>query len=103
MFKKITAAVLLAFLLTGASCQTKKTPDPPVVEIDPSLKVACPELPTLDMEQIVSMGTLYLEYSKLQGQYIECAIRMDCLIEATSSGKTKVTCPKLEQLKDGQE
>ena len=96
MIKRILIACMLVLVLGGAKCTR---PDPPnnTVIIDPSLKVRCPELPSVDAANL-SMGTLYLEYSKLQGQYIECAIRNDCLIEATGD-TTKVTCPALDTLK----
>ena len=97
-FKTIVLACLIVLLCAGAKCTKDNLPPDTKVVIDPSLKVRCPELPQVD-PQSLSMGQLYLEYSKLQGQYIECAIRNDCLIEATGD-TTKVTCPALDTLKE---
>lgn len=94
----IILACAIVLLCGGAKCTKDNLPPDTKVIIDPSLKVRCPELPTVDAKNL-SMGQLYLEYSKLQGQYIECAIRNDCLIEATGD-TTKVTCPALDTLKE---
>lgn len=96
MIKQILIACFLVLTLAGAKC--KKDTPPQHITIDPSLLVRCPELPKVDPLKL-SMGDLYLEYSKLQGQYIECAIRNDCLIEATGDS-TKITCPALDTLKE---
>jgi hypothetical protein len=97
MIKRILIGMFLVLTLAGAKC-TKEI-DPNKVEIDPSLLVRCPELPVVD-PQAMPMGTLMLEYSKLQGQYIECAVRNDCLIEAaTADGTVRITCPALDKLK----
>lgn len=90
---KVLAVIFVVVFLTGASCSNTK-PDTPV-EIDPSLKQRCPDLPVIALEEM-TMGQLYVEYGKLQSQYIECAIRNDCLIEAveTVAGKkAKISCP----------
>ena len=97
MIKQILIACFLVLTLAGAKC-TKDTPPNTRVTFDPSLLVRCPELPKVDPQKL-SMGDLYLEYSKLQGQYIECAIRNDCLIEATGDS-TKISCPALDTLKE---
>jgi hypothetical protein len=100
MYQKVLIAFLLVLFLGGAKC----SPDDPAssrIELDPSLLVRCPELPYVDLDR-VSLGDLTLEYSKLQGQYIECAIRNDCLIEAVGD-KTVVTCPVLDTLKKARE
>lgn len=94
---RILGALALVLVLGGATCQVKEDTDP-LVQIDPSLRQRCPELPLVDATTI-PMGELYLRYSQLQGQYIECAIRHDCLIEATGDGD-KLVCPKLEELKN---
>lgn len=96
MIKQVLFACLLVLTLAGAKC-TKDVP-PQDIKIDPSLLVRCPDLPKVDPQRL-SMGDLYLEYSKLQGQYIECAVRNDCLIEATGDS-TKITCPALDTLKE---
>lgn len=80
----------MVVVLSGATCS--KNVKPVQVEIDPSLLQRCPNLPVVPQEQL-TMGGLYTEYSKLQQQYIECAIRHDCLIEVVD-GKNVVICPK---------
>lgn len=97
--RTIIAAILMTLVLAGASCE-RRTDIDNGVDIDPSLLVSCPPLPLVDVQEAMSMGVLYLEYSKLQTQYIECAIRNDCLIEAVGGGAVKITCPKLEQLNE---
>lgn len=83
---------LMAFALMGAKCK-KDEPASNHVRIDPSLKQRCPSLPTLDLTQ-VTMGDLTVAYKDLQVQYIECAIRNDCLIEAVDSA-VEIKCPAI--------
>lgn len=101
MIKKIIAACLLVLVLGGAKCTKPDVPPPDRITLDPSLKVRCPELPLIDFER-VSLGDLTLEYSKLQSQYIECAIRNDCLIQAVGNDVT-ITCPALRALEKAKE
>lgn len=65
--------------------------------------VQCPALPTLKQWQskLEKDGTITLKnftiiYGELQGQYIECAIRNDCLIEAVQGTKETAKSPKCE-------
>ena len=92
MIKQIAIACMLVLVLAGSKC-TKGDPPPGGVEIDPSLLVRCPDLPSIPQGEMEA-GTLFVKYSELQVQYIECAIRHDCLIEV-SSGHEKLTCPAL--------
>jgi len=63
----------------------------------------CPALPTIEQWQkdgkiredgAIVLGDFLFIYGELQGQYIECAIRLDCLIEAT---KGKLSDKKTEK------
>ena len=101
MLTTIASSIIMIFVLSGSSCTRPNHQPTDKVQIDPSLLVRCPELPQVDPKNL-PMGELFLEYSKLQGQYIECAIRNDCLIEATADGH-KVTCPALDKLKDSEQ
>lgn len=92
---KILAISIMAVALMGAKCK-KDEPASNFVRIDPSLKQRCPNLPTLDLTQ-VTMGDLAVAYKDLQVQYIECAIRHDCLIEAVDS-KVEIKCPALKRV-----
>lgn len=92
MIKQITIAFMLVLVLAGGKC-TKDDPPPGGVEIDPSLLVRCPDLPLIPQGEMEA-GALFIKYSELQVQYIECAIRNDCLIEV-ASGHEKLTCPAL--------
>lgn len=89
---KSLVIALMAVALMGAKCK-KDDPASNHVRIDPSLKQRCPNLPTLDLTQ-VTMGDLTVAYKDLQVQYIECAIRNDCLIEAVDS-TVEIKCPAL--------
>lgn len=92
MIKRILICALLVFMV---GCTPKTTPPNYQVIIDPSLLVECAPLPVLDAG-VLAMGGLYTEYSNLQGQYIECAIRHDCLIKAVGDDKEKLICTKLQ-------
>lgn len=92
---KICACALMAVMLMGAKCK-KDDPASDHVRIDPSLKQRCPHLPGLNLSG-VTMGDLMVAYKDLQVQYIECAIRHDCLIEAVDS-KVEIRCPALERV-----
>lgn len=100
---KVLMLAIFVLVLTGASCSNSNV-RPDQVEIDPSLRQRCPGLPIVNIEEM-NMGDLYVEYGKLQGQYIECAIRHDCLIEASSAGdkKIKITCPTLKERDEKEE
>lgn len=95
MIKNILIAATLVLVLGGGRC-TKSNP-PITIAIDPSLLQRCPDLPKPPPGEM-EMATLYIKYSELQVQYIECAIRNDCLIEV-ASGHTKLTCPALNVIK----
>lgn len=92
----ILAVSAMVIVLGGAKC-SKNDPVAQHVSIDPSLLVACPALPVIDTATI-TMGQLLTDHEELQKQYIECAIRHDCLIEATRDS-TVITCPKLDKIK----
>lgn len=92
---KILAVSLVAVMLMGAKCK-KDDPASAHISIDPSLKQRCPELPIIDLDT-VPMGALLVAYKDLQVQYIECAIRNDCLIETVDS-KIEIKCPALGRL-----
>ena len=102
--KKAMIPLLLAAVLTACNPPLRDSHNVRVI-IDPSLAVACPALPKIEAETI-TMGELYTKYSQLQAQYIECAIRNDCLIEAVKTAEdtpedkrgVRVTCPALERL-----
>jgi len=102
MIKSITLATMIVLLCCGASCS--HVPPQTAVIVDPSLKVRCPELPTIGT-QTITMGDLYTRYSDLQEQYIQCAIRNDCLIEAIgvaesdpkNKGTVTISCPAVKK------
>lgn len=102
--KRILILLLCVFMLTGAKCTKDGVGSNSNVFIDPSMKVRCPDLPKIDLATI-TLGELYTKYGSLQGEYIQCAIRNDCLIEATDKleggGKdVKVTCPALKKFEE---
>lgn len=68
---------------------------------DPSLLVRCEPLPTYP-EDPTQLGKFLKEnFTYLQLVYTECAIRMDCLIEADTNNEQQ-TCPE-DKLKDVQQ
>ncbi len=98
MIKNILISAFLVIALAGAKCTKDDPPPTGDVQIDPSLLQRCPDLPILP-GGVMPMGDLYIKYSELQVQYIECAIRHDCLIEV-ASGHAKLTCPALGSVKE---
>lgn len=99
--KSIIIAIMAVLLACGfPGCNTKEdSPHAKGVIVDPSLKVRCPFLESLDPSAPISMGELFTKLTDLQSQYTECAIRVDCLIEGVekSEGKTEnflAVCPE---------
>lgn len=93
----LVIALLAILMTTGATCSTKTTP-PSSVFIDPSLQVRCPALSTFETSTI-DLGELMKALNGLQGQYTECAVRMDCLIEATKTQDGKPTSQTCKAIK----
>lgn len=94
---KIATIATVSVFLMGAKCKQDE-PASNYVTIDPSLKQKCPTLPWFNPESI-TMGDLMVAYKDLQVQYIECAIRHDCLIEAVDS-KVQIKCPTLKRIEE---
>lgn len=99
--KYITLAVIAVLLTCGFQGCRKEAPPSQAVIVDPSLKVRCPFLESLDPSRSYSFGEVYTMLTDLQGTYTECAIRNDCLIEGVekAEGKTDgflAICPKTE-------
>lgn len=92
----LVIALMAIMLTTGATC-TKPTP-PSSVVVDASLQVRCPALSTFD-SYTVDLGEMMKALNGLQGRYTECAIRMDCLIEATKTKDGKATSQICETIK----
>lgn len=97
LFLSIVLVVLMGAL---SACEPKNTkPDVgvPSAKIDPSMLVQCPSLPVPDASLVWDLGKAITALTDLQGQYTECAVRNDCLINAVKDPTKVTSCPVVKK------
>jgi hypothetical protein len=101
--KLMKVALVIALVLSVASCDTLKTKPSSVQnfdapKLDPSLLVKCDPLDVPNLG-LFSLGDLTTAYTDLQGQYTECAVRQACLVGASlDPKKATLRCAALDKL-----